>query len=80
MFVTGDRSPISARLMFVSSNRTWPLGAQKAADLSLDHLLVSTNGPVSPSGMRRTLDGTRATISRISDSASTRLTLPLKWT
>jgi hypothetical protein len=25
MFVTGDRSPISARLMFVGSDRTWPL-------------------------------------------------------
>jgi hypothetical protein len=29
MFVTGDRSPISARLMIVSSDRTWPLRARK---------------------------------------------------
>ena len=36
--------------------------------------------PVSPSGMRRSPDGTRAAISRITDSASARLTLPLKWT
>jgi hypothetical protein len=36
--------------------------------------------PVSPSGMRRNPDGTREAISRITDSASPRLTLPLKWT
>ena len=36
--------------------------------------------PVSPSGMRRSPDGTREAISRITDSASARLTLPLKWT
>jgi hypothetical protein len=29
MFVTGDRSPISARLMSVSSNRTWPSRERK---------------------------------------------------
>ena len=34
--------------------------------------------PVSPSGMRRRPDGTRAVISRITDSPSARLTLPLK--
>src|SRR5271170_2232169 len=35
--------------------------------------------PVSPSGTRRRPDGTRDTISRITDSVSARLTLPLKW-
>ena len=35
--------------------------------------------PVSPSGTRRRPDGTRDTISRITDSESARLTLPLKW-
>jgi hypothetical protein len=30
--------------------------------------------------MRRSPDGTREAISRITDSASARLTLPLKWT
>jgi hypothetical protein len=148
MFVTGDRSPISARLMFVSSNRTWTLHERKPLTSAFDHLLVGANGlsprsrsllantgpgsdpsecspnrrtfaiipsrtksvpcgslqrprrnqpgqlqellhleedpvtpvPGSPSGMRRTLDGTRATISRTTDSASARLTLPLKWT
>jgi hypothetical protein len=34
--------------------------------------------PVSPSGIRRTPDGTRETISRITVSVSARLTLPLK--
>jgi len=35
--------------------------------------------PVSPSGTRLRPDGTREVISRSTDSASARLTLPLKW-
>jgi hypothetical protein len=148
MFMTRDRSLISARLMFVSPDRTWPLRERKPLTSAFDHLLVGANGlgqrsrsllantgpgsgplsaiqtgehsrsfltneisrraaassgragtsqggcrnfciwktiqlprsPLSPSGIRRTLGGTRATISRTIDSASARLTLPLKWT
>jgi hypothetical protein len=36
--------------------------------------------PVSPSGMRRTPDGARVAISRITVPVPARLTLPLKWT
>src|ERR1700722_11712748 len=35
--------------------------------------------PAPPPGPRRRPDGTRDTISRITDSVSARLTLPLKW-
>ena len=44
LFVTGDRSPIAARLMFVSSNRTWPLRERKPLTSAFDHLLVGANG------------------------------------
>ncbi len=44
LFVTGDRSPISARLMFVSSDRTWPLRERKPLTSAFEHLLVGANG------------------------------------
>ena len=42
--MTGDRSPISARLMFVSSDRTWPLRERKPLTSAFDHLLIGANG------------------------------------
>jgi len=44
MFVTGDRSPIAARSMFVSSDRTWPSRERKPLTSAFDHLLVGANG------------------------------------
>jgi hypothetical protein len=44
LLVAGDRSPIAARLMFVSSDRTWPLRERKPLTSAFDHLLVGANG------------------------------------
>jgi len=44
LLVTSDRSPISARLMFVSSDRTWPPGAPEALTSAIDLRLVAADG------------------------------------
>ena len=55
LFVTGDRSPISARLMFVSSDRTWPLRERKP----LTSARVAMDSYAERPGVRRVMPGHR---------------------
>jgi hypothetical protein len=45
LFVAKDRGLGAARLMFVSSDRTWPLRGRKPLTSAFDHILVGVNGP-----------------------------------
>jgi hypothetical protein len=45
LFVTGDRSFVFAKLMFVSSDRTWPLCERKPLTSAINLPLVVADGP-----------------------------------
>jgi hypothetical protein len=45
LFATGDRGLVCARLMFVRSDRTWPLRGQESLIWAIDQLLVGADGP-----------------------------------